>query len=100
MPHEGPKRDSIVVPVAFSVVFAASITWAMQPQRTGPIRWQPILLGVAAAALASGTTIWAINRHRAKTYRPPWCCQKCGYDRTGIAANAMCPECGAHASQT
>lgn len=30
--------------------------------------------------------------------RPRWpacCCQRCGYERAGIAADAKCPECGA-----
>ena len=25
---------------------------------------------------------------------PPHCCQKCRYDRKGLAATANCPECG------
>ena len=94
MPREGPHRDSVVVSVLISVAIAVVVTWALQTRKTRSARWQPIAMGVAAAALVSGGTVWAMNRYRASKYRPPWCCQQCGYDRTGLAADAKCPECG------
>jgi hypothetical protein len=40
----------------------------------------------------AGFTAW---RWRADRLPSPHACTKCGYDRSGIAADAKCPECGA-----
>jgi hypothetical protein len=51
--------------------------------------WIPPLAMFALTAAA-----WALDilaRRRARTTH----CPKCGYDRTGLAASAKCPECGA-----
>jgi hypothetical protein len=53
--------------------------------------WAPAIVSIAASALA-----WRLDtlaRRRAKLNL----CAKCNYDRTGLANNVVCPECGAAA---
>ena len=41
------------------------------------------------------TTCWLLlARYRASKYKPPWCCQRCGYDLRGTSRASLCPECG------
>jgi hypothetical protein len=51
--------------------------------------WPFVLLAAAATARA-----WQLDI-RAKRAARRGRCQKCGYDRAGIAPAAVCPECGA-----
>jgi len=49
-------------------------------------------------AIAIGTTAaaWRIDAIARRKSRS-WACTNCGYDRTGLAANAPCPECNTKA---
>jgi rubrerythrin len=38
-----------------------------------------------------GFTFW---RFRADRVKPVGACRTCGYDTSGLAAGALCPECG------
>ncbi len=65
----------------------------------GPNLWElhiPLWIP-AAIALASTTFAWRLDtlaRRRANKNL----CPKCSYSRTGLAPNAICPECGAAAT--
>ena len=50
--------------------------------------WFPLLVLVAAAERA-----WRADR-RAQRLARTGSCLKCGYDRSGLAPDAACPECG------
>lgn len=39
--------------------------------------------------------LWLWRRHRRKHRRSRGHCPECGYNRAGIAGDALCPECGA-----
>ena len=49
-----------------------------------------LVLGVIAA-WAAVVLGWTVHRAR---LRQTGKCVKCGYDRTGLAPSAICPECG------
>jgi len=50
----------------------------------------------ASATLATSVIAWRMDAAaRENIGRSP--CAKCGYDRTGLAAGAVCPECGSKA---
>ena len=53
----------------------------------------------ALATLSATVVAWRLDtlaRRRARL--TPHLCPKCNYDRTGLAADAVCPECGAASS--
>jgi len=52
--------------------------------------WVPIALVAPSAALAWRLDMLARRRERSQRNL----CLKCGYDRAGLAAGAVCPECG------
>jgi hypothetical protein len=52
---------------------------------------------VVAAALMIPVAVWVSHVRRRRT-NPLGLCPNCRYDRTGLAAGALCPECGAAAS--
>ena len=54
--------------------------------------WMPLAPTLLATAAAWRLDALARRRARAGV------CAKCGYDRAGLAASAVCPECGAAAS--
>jgi transposase InsO family protein len=49
-----------------------------------------LLLAPTLLATAAAWRLDAVARRRARAGR----CPKCGYDRAGLAASAVCPECG------
>ena len=53
----------------------------------------PLAVAAAVAALAA----WRLDRIAWLKSRPHLC-PKCTYDRTGLAAGSVCPECGAAAA--
>lgn len=53
------------------------------------------LSNIALAVLGAGAILWHLDRRRLAHQ-----CRKCGYDRRGLAAEAICPECGAAATRT
>lgn len=58
------------------------------------ITFSPRTLAVLMAVF--GFTLWLIDsaaRHRRTVQSPPTC-RRCGYDRTGLAPQTPCPECG------
>ena len=68
---------------------------AGSPPRSGTVwivpLWAPFLLAAGATVLAWRLDTLARRRARAGF------CPKCGYNRTGLAPGAVCPECGAAA---
>ena len=60
--------------------------------------WMPIWLPLSCILLptAAAWRLDALARRRARTTQ----CFKCSYDRRGLAAGAVCPECGADAPAT
>jgi hypothetical protein len=70
--------------------------WLWSAEHTGPTTWQlyiPLWLPMLASLLVSAVA-WRLDtlaRRRARV----GLCPKCNYDRTGLAAGAVCPECGA-----
>ena len=63
-----------------------------EPGSTGQIHYLNIT-GWALALPPLIIGVWLVRERR----WPIGCCQRCGYDRSGIAANVPCPECGAAA---
>jgi hypothetical protein len=69
--------------------------WFWAGGHNRPSTWQVMVplwvpAGVAMAAAAGAWRLDALARRRA---RVGFCCG-CGYDRAGLAAGAVCPECG------
>ncbi len=50
--------------------------------------WVPLWMP-AALALAATAAAWRLDM-----LARPGLCQKCGYDRAGLAPGSVCPECG------
>jgi hypothetical protein len=67
--------------------WALEAQWAPSPLVIVPL-WLPIAL--LAAPTAAAWCLDTLARRRARIHL----CRKCGYDRAGIAASAVCPECG------
>ena len=66
------------------------LQWLPSVNRFGPGRSYSVplwMLGLVLAAFAA----W---RLRADTVDPAQTCPACGYDRCGLLADAVCPECG------
>ena len=64
--------------------------WSRPPRWTASVPVWPFALVAGLTVLAA----WSrelMDGHRARLNL----CPKCGYDRTGIARDAKCPECGA-----
>ena len=73
---------------------AFSLDWRFRWSRSGrfyqgqvPL-WLPALLALLATATAWRTDAKYLRRTRAGL------CPACGYDRAGLVAGAVCPECG------
>jgi hypothetical protein len=72
--------------------------WFWSSDHNGPTAWQvfiPLWLPLSGMLLATAIA-WRLDtlaRRRAQLNL----CPKCTYDRTGLAPNAKCPECGASA---
>lgn len=66
------------------------VKWSRQSPELSIPTWWP-----AVALLGCGGVFWRLDRRRA-AYQ----CHKCGYDRRGLADEAICPECGAAATRT
>jgi hypothetical protein len=56
--------------------------------------WPGFLLNTLYYALIAAGAWYGIGIWRGKYRRAQGCCPSCGYTRTGIAAGALCPECG------
>ena len=82
-PSYGRGDYSIVEVCVIPRVYDLKGAWAL----VLPL-WLPI--GVASAGTAAAWRLDTLARHRAKLNL----CPKCHYDRTGLAAGAVCPECG------
>ncbi|MCC6228996.1 MAG: hypothetical protein IT432_07200 [Phycisphaerales bacterium] len=55
--------------------------------------WMPSIVAIAFS-------VWFYRDHRREEReRRLGCCTACGYDRSGLASTAPCPECGAAATQ-
>lgn len=76
-------------PVEFSWVFYA-VTDPQNTNRYVPL-WLPTLLIFIPSACAWWLDLRAMRRARIGL------CRACGYDRRGLAAGSVCPECGAGA---
>ena len=50
--------------------------------------WIPTLVRGVATGMCFGTG------RRVRRWARLGCCLACGYDRTGLAKDAVCPECG------
>jgi hypothetical protein len=58
------------------------------------LRWGLVIFPWHATVIAA-LVVWAVTRREVQTRVDRGLCQTCRYDRTGIAADAKCPECGA-----
>jgi len=73
---------------------AVEFNWAFQRTKDGYLRelviplWCPTLLSLLATAAA-----WRADSKYLRRVRVGLCAG-CGYDRAGLAAGAVCPECG------
>ena len=99
--HQGTKTDSTIsgwrlhevaddASMRWWLDAVALNSWATWCSITIPL-WCPIVITLCASGFA-----WRLDtlaRRRAKLNL----CPKCNYDRTGLAAGAVCPECGAAA---
>ncbi len=52
------------------------------------------VLGPALVACVIGALMWRLEA-RARRRAGPNLCARCGYDREGLTAGTVCPECGA-----
>jgi hypothetical protein len=74
-----------------------------EPRERGLWRWNSMGLACGVPpllAIVAGLTtliLWRWDARRGREERRGLCPQ-CAYDRTGLANNAVCPECGAAAS--
>ena len=75
---------------AHEFLLAGAFSWDVG--KTGPMVGVPLwsLLIVFALATVTAWILDTIARRRARSNL----CPKCNYDRTGLAAGAVCPECG------
>ncbi|MEN0020548.1 MAG: hypothetical protein AAF747_06675 [Planctomycetota bacterium] len=57
--------------------------------------WLWLTAGIAAVVyVATLPVFWQINQRIAKRRAERGLCTRCCYDRSGLAADAACPECG------
>ena len=70
--------------------------WARYAGRNFDARWVPLWAPTLGAVLASAIAwrVGTLGRRRARRNL----CPTCGYDRSGLAAGAVCPECGSKPS--
>ncbi len=99
--REGQATFAAYSPSGFSGSPEASTAWRPEFQpRTRAIEWfhwsaWPWVIELpswAAAVVAAAATawLWRVDRRRCRTGR----CGHCGYDRSGLLLNVVCPECG------
>lgn len=71
-----------------------SAWWPYADSRpSGRSVWIPLWIPGLAAI---GASIWFYRDHQREKMRGfIGCCRACGYDRSGLAESAPCPECGA-----
>lgn len=74
------------------------LDWGFHMQAAGPVTvyscplWLPLVGSFVVTRLAWRADAEACRRDRVGL------CATCGYDRAGLGANSVCPECGAAAS--
>jgi hypothetical protein len=82
----------LIVGIVFVLVGLGLIAMALHPMSDA---WGLVVVGVLHVAFgAMNILTWRKHRVDYSEYRRI-ACQKCGYDRRGLAEGATCPECGA-----
>ncbi len=91
----GPRLPELV----YRTTLGGSVITHREP-RVVPLR--PILPGLVLNSAVYGAAWWVLllipGAVRRQRRRRRGACVECGYDRRGIGADVMCPECGASAS--
>ncbi len=86
----GPWLLGLVL-IAAPTTLVAYIGGRLTPPNGGPL----VSMGLAVAVYISASLVRGAIGKRRYGPPPPGVCEHCRYDRTGLAAGAVCPECGA-----
>ena len=88
VPPEYQGWTSMVHPHAFPLLWSFQSEAAQFAYRYSVPLWAPLLTCILPPLIAWRLDTLARGRARVDS------CPKCNYDRTGLAAGAVCPECG------
>ena len=75
-------------------LFLSRYDGAMPMTRIGPTLAEMVVVLATIAVVPAVLILWWRDRSRLRRRYRLGLCTACGYDRSGLAADAACPECG------